>query len=202
MPPKSGQLALPFDKLTENNLKPIIKKFEKLGCSVAKVDAPNKARRESGFLIKHFTLVFEDGQQMLVRIKADGVIFQVKLNNKAVPVKHVDDMDKAIGEMYDYLYYNAKAFERAKLQRERKKIKPPVPAVTTSRKEKIIKVREELGIINQNNEDFDSQFAEKRTVLNEINAKVQKAQAELEKEKEITVSLERQIAEFENAQGA
>lgn len=202
MPPKSAQLTLPFDKLTENNLKPIVKKFEKLGRPVASVDAPNTAKRESGVLVKNFTLTFEDGQQLLVRVKAGGTIYQVKLNNKVVPVKHVDDMDKAIGEMYDYLYYNAKAFERAKMQREKRKINPPAPPITTTRKEKIAKAREDFESISQNNQTLESDLSAKQTDLNEYRQKLKELEQALEQERGITVSLESQIAELQKAQGA
>ena len=134
MPPKSNQLTLDFEKLTEKALQPILKKFQKAGYPVIKVDAPNKAKRESGFLIKNFTLTFEDEQQILVRVKAGGTIFQVKLNNRVVPIKHVDDMEKAISEIANYLYDNAKAFAKVKAQRDRRKLKPPAPSITTTRK--------------------------------------------------------------------
>ena len=202
MSQKSSQLAIPFDKLTEANLKPILKKFEKMGCPVAKVDAPNQAKRESGMLVKNFTLTFEDGQNLLVRVKAGGTIFQVKLNNKVIPIKHVDDMDKAIGEIYDHVFYNAKAFERAKMQRERKKIKPPVPAITTTRKEKINKIREELTGIVQNNTGLEAQLAEKKAAYAAIAPDLENARNALNREHEKTVSLEKQIADLQKAQGA
>lgn len=202
MPPKSNQVTLDFEKLTERNLQPIIKRFKKAGYTVTKVDAPNKGKRESGFLIKNFTLTFEDEQQILVRVKADGTIFQVKLNNRVVPVQHVDDMEKAIGEMCNHMYDNAKAFARAKAQRERRKIKPPMPAVTTTRKEKLAKAREDLATISQNNADLDKQLSETNSAMAVNRAKLEEAQRALEAEKAKTVALEAQISEFQKAQGA
>ena len=98
MPPASNQLKLDFNKLTEKNLQPILKKFAKYEYPVVSVDAPNKGKRESGVLVKSFTLTFEDSQKVLVKVKSDGTIFQVRLNNKVVPIQHVDDLSKAVTE--------------------------------------------------------------------------------------------------------
>lgn len=161
MPPQSKQLALDFDKLTEKNLQPIVKRFKECGYNVVKVDAPNKAKRESGMLIKTFTLTFEDGQQIQARVKSGGVIYQVRLNNKVVPVKNVDDMKKAVSEMSDYLYGNAKAFARARAQREKRKIKGETrPSVTTNRQEKIAEKRAELEELQQSIANMEKELAE------------------------------------------
>lgn len=201
MPPKSGQITLDFDKLTEKSLQPIIKKFKKGGSEIVKVDAPNKAKRESGFLIKNFTLTFEDGQQVLVRVKAGGTIFQVKLNNRVVPVKHVDNIDKAVIEIADYVYDNAKAFARAKAQRERRKLKPPTPAITTTRKEKIEKAKADLEVVSQNNADLEKQLMESNAAISDSQAKLDAAERSLAQERTKTANLEARIAQLQKAQG-
>lgn len=202
MPPKSNQLTLNFEKLTEKALQPILKKFQKVGHTVAKVDAPNKAKRESGFLIKNFTLTFEDDQQILVRVKAGGTIFQVKLNNRVVPIKHVDDLEKAINEIADYLYDNAKAFAKAKAQRERRKLKPPTPSITTTRKEKIEKAKADLEAVSKNNSDLEKQLAESNILITDNQTKLEAAERSLAVEKTKTANLEAQIAKLQKAQGA
>lgn len=202
MPPKSNQLTLDFEKLTEKTLQPVLKKFQKGGYTVVKVDAPNRAKRESGFLIKNFTLIFEDEQQILVRVKAGGTIFQVKLNNRVVPIKHVDDMEKAIYEMCNYMYDNAKAFARAKAQRERRKLKPPAPSITTTRKEKIEKAKADLEDISQNNADLEKQLAESNATIADCQTKLEVAERSLAQEKAKTANLEAQIAQLQKAQGA
>lgn len=202
MPPKSNQLTLNFEKLTEKALQPVLKKFQRAGYTVVKVDAPNRAKRESGFLIKNFTLTFEDEQQILVRVKAGGTIFQVKLNNRVVPIKYVDDMERAIGEIADYLYDNAKAFSRAKAQRERRKLKPPAPSITTTRKEKIEKAKADLEVISQNNADLEKQLAESNILISDNQAKLDAAERSLAAERAKTANLEAQIAQLQKAQGA
>lgn len=194
----SKQVRLPFDRLTETNLKPIVKKFTKWGLEIVSIDAPNKAKRESGFLLKNFTLEFKDGQKLLVRVKSDGTVFQVKLNNKVVPVKNVDDMEKAVGEMIDYVMYNAKAYERAKLQREkRKKLNIKTPSVTTSRKEKIAKAKAQLSELNGSNTDLEKQLAEIQNGSGNKNSELEAAKAALAKEKARTIELEKTLAELQ-----
>lgn len=201
MPPKSNQLTLDFEKLTEKTLQPVLKKFQKGGYTVIKVDAPNKAKRESGFLIKNFTLTFEDEQQILVRVKAGGTIFQVKLNNRVIPIKHVDDMEKAIYEISNYLYDNAKAFARAKAQRERRKLKPPSPSITTTRKEKLEKAKADLEAVSLNNADMEKQISENSVLLNNLEKEAEELSDALSAELEKTKKLEAQIRELEYLSG-
>lgn len=196
----SKQVRLPFDKLTESNLKPIIRKMEKWGLEVAEVNAPNRAKRESGFLLKDFTLTFEDGQKMLVRVKSDGTVFQVKLNKKVVPIKHVDNMDKAIGEMVDYVQENAKAYERAKLQRERRrKLHIDPPPVVTNRREKIERAKGQLAELTTANEGLQSQLSETENTIQTKQNELDKAEAALKAERGKTAELERILTELERA---
>ncbi len=196
------QVRLPFDQLTESGLKPTIKKMEKWGLKVSSVDAPNRARRESGFLLKDATFTFEDGQKMLVRVKADGTVFQVKLNNKVVPIKHVDDMDKAIVEMVDYVQANAKAYQRAKLQREkRRRLNIEPPAVVTNRQEKIERAKAQLTELTTANGELDAQAAEMQATVTAKQGELKKAESELAAERDKTTTLERTFAEL-SGQGA
>lgn len=201
MAASSNQVTLPFDKLTESGLRPLIKKFAKWKCPVSAVDAPNQAKRESGSLVKTFTLTFEDGQKMLVRVKADGTVFQVKLNNKVMPIKHVDDMDKAIVEMVDYVQDNAKAYERAKIQREKKKLAPPPPPITTTRQKKISMAKSELENLTTANTDLEAQHTELASGLANTQSELAAATTSLEAEKEKNTMLESKITELQRMQG-
>lgn len=197
----SKQVRLPFEKLTEQNLRPITKKMEKWGLEIASVDAPNRARRESGMLLKDVTFVFSDGQKMLVRVKSDGTVFQVKLNKKVVPIKHVDNMDKAIGEMVDYVQENAKAYMRAKLQRERRrKLHIDPPSIVTNRQEKIELAKGQLAELNTANEGLQAQISETETTIQTKRAELDKATADLAAERDKTAVLQRTLSELEGAQ--
>lgn len=197
MAAQTKQVRLPFDKLTEAGLKPILTKMKKWGLDVASVDAPNRAKRESGMLLKDATFNFEDGQKMLVRVKSDGTVFQVKLNNKVVPIKHVDDMDKAIVEMVDYVQANAKAYERAKLQREkRRKLNLEPPPVTTTRAEKIERAKAQLEELTSTNGGLEAQSAEMEAGFAPKRAELQTAESGLAAERAKTVELEAALAQL------
>ena len=200
MPPATKQVRLPFDKLTESGLKPVIKKFEKWGVKIASIESTNRPKRESGMLLKDVTFVFDDAQKMLVRVKSDGTVFQVKLNKKVVPIKNVDDMDKAIIELVDYVQDNAKAYERAKVQREkRKKLNIQPPNVVTTRQEKIAAAKQSLSDVATVNSDLEKQSEELSISIAGKQAQLDLLFKELEQETAITKELEREIAAFEKA---
>lgn len=112
-----AQVALNFDKMTKAGLMPLVKKFERWHVEVADIEATNKPKRESGLQIKSATFVFKTGQRLEVKVKNDGTVFQVKLNKKVVPIRHVDDMDKAIIEIVDYVQDNEKKYLKAQEKR-------------------------------------------------------------------------------------
>ena len=201
MPSVSKQVRLPFENLTEAGLKPLLKKFATWKCPVASVDAPNKAKRESGFLVKNFTLTFEDGQKMLVRVKADGTVFQVKLNNKVVPIRHVDDLDKAVIELVDYVQENARAYERAKIQREKRKLLPPKPSITLSRKEKLKQSREALQQLTDSNQDLEGQVASSQSDVDRKSEQLAAAETSLARERDKTKKLQEELEEIQKKQG-
>ena len=191
MPPISNQIKLDFENLTKAGLKKLLKVFEKQQCPVASVDAPNKSKRESGMLTKSFTLTFEDGQNLQIRVKADGTVYQVRLNNKVMPIKHVDDLDKAVTEMIDYVQDNAKAYERAKIQREKRKIRVPKPAVLTSRKEKIAQAKEELDQLDASNTALEQQKAELDAAMSDKSGQLERVMRDLDAEKATLAALQK-----------
>lgn len=200
MAPSTKQVLLPFDKLTEQNLKPFVKKFAHWNVNIASIDAPNKGRRESGMLIKDVTFTFEDGQKMLVRVKSGGTVFQVKLNNKVVPIRNVDDIDKAIIEMVDYIQDNAKAYERAKIQREkRRRLNITPPSVVTNRQEKIAMAKNRLEEATLTNTDLEAQQSTVLTELTDRQAELAKIQSELQAEKDKTLALENTLRALQAA---
>lgn len=199
MAPKSNQVTLDFDKMRPQDLKPLTKKFEKHGYKIVNVESNNRIKRESGFAIKTAIFTFEDGQKMDLRVKGDGTIFQVKLNNKVMPIKHVDDMDKAVVEMCDFVYDNAKAYERAKKAREKRKLIPPKPSITTSRAQKIAAAKETLGKLSQSNADLEKQALEIEMGLTGNRGKLEETRKALNAEKKRTEELEAAIAKLEKA---
>lgn len=197
---QSNQVKLDFEKMTEAGLKPLAKKFEKWGLTVKNIDSTNKAKRESGFMIKDATFTFSDGQQMLVRVKQEGTVFQVKLNNKVVPIKNVADINKAVIEMVDYIQSNAKAYENAKIQREkRKKLNVPVPVVRTTRQERLEKTQAALAEVQGSLENLQKQAADLTAASAEKTNTLTNIEAELKAEQDRTAQLETELKTLQEA---
>ena len=197
---QSNQVKLDFEKMTEAGLKPLAKKFEKWGLTVKNIDSTNKAKRESGFMIKDATFTFSDGQQMLVRVKQEGTVFQVKLNNKVVPIKNVADINKAVIEMVDYIQSNAKAYENAKIQREkRKKLNVPVPVVRTTRQERLEKTQAAIAEVQGSLENLQKQAADLTAASAEKTNTLTNIEAELKAEQDRTAQLETELKTLQEA---
>lgn len=196
MPATTNQVRLDFDKITERGLSQILNLFQKHKLPVTKVEATNKAKRESGFLLKDVSLYFDDGQKVFVRIKADGTVFQVKLNNKVVPIRHVDDMGKAVVEVCDYVDGNRKKFEAAKVQREkRKKLDLDVQPVRTSRAEKIEQMQAALAEVQGEVSSGQREADDKEKALEGSRSSLAELEAQLATEVEKTGQLEAELKE-------
>lgn len=197
MPAATNQVRLDFDKITEKGLTPVLKLFQKHSVPVMKVEATNKSKRESGFLLKDVSLYFDDGQKVLIRIKADGTVFQVKLNNKVVPIRHVDDMGKAVVEVCDYVDGNRKKFSAAKLQREkRKKLDLDIQPVRTSRAEKIDQMQAALAEVQGEVSTGQQSLDEKSTALESNKTSLAELESLLAAEVEKTGQLEAELKEL------
>lgn len=196
----SKQVRLPFDKMTEAGLRPTATKFEKHGLKVVKIEGGNTARRESGFLVKDATFTFEDGQKMVIRVKADGTVFQVRLNKKVIPLKHVDDVDRAIVEMVDYVQDNAKKYAASRERTERKKkLDLDIRPIRTSRLEKLEQTRAALAEAQAANEELSRQADEGAASSTGLQGELANLEAELKTETEKTASLEAELKTLEAA---
>ena len=159
-------IHIDFEKFNKAGLKPIIDKFEKAKVPVADVEGSNKAKRESGFQVKTATITFESGQKLIVKAKAGGSIFQVKLNNKVLAIKHVDDIDKAVLEIIDYVQENEKNYLK-QLARQKvtvPKIKPasiPVAEQITQYQTSIDETTAAIQELNQQISDAQEQSRSK-----------------------------------------
>jgi len=174
-------IHIDFDKFNKVGLKPILEKFEKTGLPVADVEADNKAKRESGFQVKSAIINFESGQKLLVKAKAGGSIFQVKLNNKVLAIKNVDDLDKAIQEVVDYVKANEPHYQKMKekaLARQ-KVVIPKIKAVNTTVAEHISQMQTTVDDTNTANAEITAQITEIETAGTEKSNTVAALETEL-----------------------
>lgn len=79
--------------------KQVVRYFARAGANVVQQDIPSAVKRSSGVTYREMDLTFADSQQVTLRIKQTGDIFQVLLNGKALPIKDQEDHVKAIAEI-------------------------------------------------------------------------------------------------------
>lgn len=106
-----------FSHFDVAGVEPIKKAFEKAGVTIVDVEASNRAARRAGYQVKDASFFFGDGQRVVMSLKNDGEgggdIYQVKLNSRVVPVKSVDNMEKAVAEIAAMAQGNSAAFVKA-----------------------------------------------------------------------------------------
>lgn len=132
-----------WDDLT-NNAKTAPKKlltaFKRAGGQIASSWVEGDVKRENGISYRQIYLVFADSQQVVLRVKHTGDVFQVRLNKKIIPLKEQDDIRRAIAEVIKAVNQNATRFQRAL---QRKKIALPKGMKSTVKREEIILTEEE-----------------------------------------------------------
>ena len=94
-------LLFTFADLSANSsaAKQVVRYFARAGANVIQQDIPTALKRSSGVTYREMDLTFADSQQVSLRIKQTGDIFQVLLNGKPLPIKDQDDHVKAIAEI-------------------------------------------------------------------------------------------------------
>ncbi|MFH1984768.1 MAG: hypothetical protein ABIL58_23250 [Pseudomonadota bacterium] len=178
-----------YVNFNERGLKPIIDEIEKKhGMKVATVKAPNMPRREDGFSIKTAMINMESGQKLEIKIKANGSIYQVRLNGKVVPVKNSEDVEdprnlaKAIEEMAGYLRRNASAYEKQKARRAKRVTGDTGPAVSTTVAKQLEAKKADLESLQEAAKELDEQLAAAKGALDTKKNELVALRAELDRE--------------------
>jgi len=109
---RSSYLSFDYEHFNEQGLKSVLSEFKRNDLPVVRVSANNKQTRQQGVPTKKAELFFTDGQRIALQAKADGAIFQVRLNNKVIPVTAVNDLKRAIAEISEKVKGNAKIFQK------------------------------------------------------------------------------------------
>ena len=107
-------LLFSFEDLSSKDkaLQTIKRAFSRMGANVVQVDIPTGVKRRAGISYKEINLVFADGQTVTFCVKKTGDIFQVKLNNKALPIRNQDEQQKALQEIADAMDKGRTAFQK------------------------------------------------------------------------------------------
>lgn len=107
-------LLFSFEDLTvkDKAAKQAARYFSRAGANVVQHDVSTSVKRSSGISYREMTLTFADSQQVVLRIKQSGDIFQVLLNGKVLPIKNQDDHVKAIAEIVQAMDAGRSRFQK------------------------------------------------------------------------------------------
>lgn len=111
---KASNALIDYESIVEGGDVPkeIKKAFARLGNHVVKVETTGKAKRTAGVSYKELFMFFADNQQVTLRVKATGDIYQVLVNDKELPIKNQDDFTRAIAEIDQVLNKGRVAFQK------------------------------------------------------------------------------------------
>lgn len=193
-------LTIDFEKFDKAGLKPVLKKFETAGLPIEDVEATNKARRESGFLMKTAVLIFASGQKLAVKMKAGGSVFQVKLNGKALPIKAVDDVAQAVDEVIAYVKANEPAFTKQKEKKAGVVNIPKLKAVNTSTAAQIETISTTVEQLKSTNENIMAETTAQAGQVTTLQSQLATLETQLKDEQAKTVKLNLDIDMIQNAQ--
>ena len=166
-------LSVNYSALTpkEPSVTQLKKLFNRAASNVITIDVDPSVKTSSGIKYKELQFGFVDSQQVVFQVKATGDVFSVKLNGKALPIKHQDNEAKAVIEIID-----AMDAGRAKFQanQARTVIKPPAMKTST------VSIEQQL---TEQRDELKAQIAQ-------VRADIGKAQAEqAEKAKAVATAL-------------
>lgn len=168
-------LLFSFEDLSDKDkaLRQIQRTFSRMGANVVQTDIPTSTKRRAGISFKEVTLTFADGQTVTFCVKKTGDIFQVKLNNKALPIRNQDDQKKALQEIVDAMDKGRTAFQKRQAMI---KVQPPKTIRTaapkmqevlanrkTELKAAIEEAKTELASIRQQIVDIDAEISKYQT---------------------------------------
>lgn len=99
------------------------------GAAVATTEVSAAPVRRAGVTFRSVHYTMADGQRVTLNVKETGDVFEVRINDKAVPISEQDDHRKAVVEIAERLGRGRAAYQRALAR-----VRVPVPvAVRTSR---------------------------------------------------------------------
>lgn len=183
-----SKLRIDYVNFYEKNMEPIAKAFGQNKLAVVNVKATNMAKRENGVAIKEAQFEFKSGQKLVIKIKADGGVFQVKLNGKVLPIKEVFDVDAAFKEIVRMVKQNEAAYlaqkEKQQEQAAKRLARTAVVRASSSAQAKLeaahAKLSETNGMISTTQTDarpvYDN-LKNKETELGQLNGRITELEA-------------------------
>lgn len=133
-------LLFDFENISDKNrtVKRALQAFAKAGTHVVSSEVDKTVSRRSGVTFRGVHFTFADGQRVTMAIKQTGDVFEVRLNDKVLPLRNQDDHAKAIEEIAGRMSASRAAFQKALA-----KVKVPVPPAARVSRATLIKAKEE-----------------------------------------------------------
>jgi len=116
------------------------------------VEPLSGAKRAQGITYREAVLSWHDSQRVAIRLKKDGVVFQVLLNGKPLPLKKPDDHAVVIKEIVDALDTKRAAFQAA-LATRRKAMPPSLVSSISKMVEDMTAMRDALIVMRDQYRD-------------------------------------------------
>lgn len=123
----SKNLIFTFEEMSvkDKAAKKAMKYFSQAGANVVQQDVSPTVKRTSGVSYREMSLTFADSQQVVLRVKQTGDVYQVLLNGKVAPIKSQDDHVKAVAEIAQMLDAGRTKFQ-ALLAKAQAKLPPGI----------------------------------------------------------------------------
>ena len=161
-----------FDDLTKKDraVKAMSKEFAKQGANIIDTDIPATVKRKSGISYRVVNLSFADSQIVSFFVKKTGDIFEVRLNNRVLPIKEQDNQIKAIKEIVDAMDKGRSAFQK-KLARAKVEVpKSATVSSTTTAKKQAEKIDSLKAAVAETKGRIEEVKTKSQTLRDEIEA--------------------------------
>lgn len=190
-------LTIDFNKFDKKGMKKVLDLFDKAALPISDVEADNKAKREAGYSIKQATITFESGQVLLLKIKAEGSLYQAKLNGKVLAIKNYIKPDSFMDEVIGYAKDNEPNYlkQKEKAALKQRVAVPTIKPVNTTVAEQSQQFQATLDALKGQNETAQNEITalapvvtEKQGALTDLNKQISTANSLSE---ELTAKLEK-----------
>lgn len=134
-----------FEELTgkDKPTRELTRIFKRAGVDVAQVDVNPAIKRTSGITYRELLLTFADSQQVVLRIKQTGDVYQILLNGKVMPLRAQDDHAAAVAEVVKAMDAGRAAFQK-KLAMVRPALPPSIRTAAPQMMQQLSKRRDDL----------------------------------------------------------
>lgn len=115
----------------QSAMRRVLSLFARAGLKVIDVAADGKTQRTAGVSFREVGLTFADSQKLALRVKATGDVYEVRINDRKVPVSAQSDPARAVAELVKMLDTGRARFQKRLAAMQ---MKPPEGAKTAAPK--------------------------------------------------------------------